>query len=289
MVDEVVQIPIDQLQPNPLQPRGSITPESLVDLVDSIKEHGILEPLVVAKTPAGYQIIAGERRWRASRLAGLTHVPAIIRETSPKGMLEMALVENVQRIDLNALDRAKGFERLMTEFNLSSSEIAVRIGKSVAYVSNSIRLLTLPDALKDGLLSGLISEGHARALAAIDDPDLMVEAYKIILKESGSVRRAEELARRMKAKSNQDMRRTSAAPVIMRIVSDDIDKMQDDMTQKFQIPQDDTKKKKTNSLVKLIRSQRETRIQFIFKGNLDETERRLQRLYRLIMKMKPFS
>lgn len=285
MADEVVQIPVDQLQPNPLQPRGSITPESLVDLVDSIKEHGILEPLVVAKTPAGYQIIAGERRWRASRLAGLTHVPSIIRETSPKGMLEMALVENVQRIDLNALDRAKGFERLMAEFSLSTSEIAVRIGKSVAYVSNSIRLLTLPDALKDGLLSGLITEGHARALAAIDDPDLMVEAYKIILKESGSVRRAEELARRMKAKSNQDMNRSSASKVIMRVVSDDIDKMQDDMTQKFFNTSDDNPKRKKTSMVKLIRSQRETRIQFIFKGNLDETEKRLQKLYKAVMKI----
>ena len=166
MAEEVIQLDINQLQPNPLQPRGAITPESLVDLVDSIREHGILEPLVVAKTPAGFQIIAGERRWRASKLAGMTHVPAIIRETSPKGMLEMALVENVQRVDLNPLDRAKGFERLMNEFGLTTSEIAVRIGKSVAYVSNSLRLLSLPDALKDGLLSGLISEGHARALAA---------------------------------------------------------------------------------------------------------------------------
>ncbi|KKR11793.1 MAG: ParB-like protein partition protein [Candidatus Woesebacteria bacterium GW2011_GWA1_39_21] len=287
MADEIVQIPVDQLQANPLQPRGAITPESLVDLVDSIKEHGILEPLVVAKTPAGYQIIAGERRWRAARLAGLTHVPAVIRETSPKGMLEMALVENVQRIDLNALDRAKGFERLMTEFSLSTSEIAVRIGKSVAYVSNSIRLLTLPDALKDGLLSGLISEGHARALAAIDDPDLMVEAYKIILKESGSVRRAEELARRMKAKSNQDMNRTSASRVIMRIVSDDIDRMQDEMSQRFVMFQNDNTKKKKISSVKLIRSQRETRVQFIFKGNLEETENRLQKLYKAIIKVTP--
>src|SRR4030066_2059680 len=208
MAEEVIQIEIDQLQPNPLQPRGSITPESLVDLVDSIKEHGILEPLVVAKTPAGFQIIAGERRWRASKLAGLTHVPVVIRETSPQGMLEMALVENVQRVDLNPLDRAKGFERLMNEFGLTTSEIAVKIGKSVAYVSNSMRLLTLPDALKDGLLSGLISEGHARAMAAIDDHDLMVDAYKIILRESGSVRRAEELARRMKVKSQQSSVRT---------------------------------------------------------------------------------
>ena len=108
MAEEVIQLDINQLQPNPLQPRGAITPESLVDLVDSIREHGILEPLVIALTPAGYQIIAGERRWRASKLAGLTHVPVIIRETTPKGMLEMAIVENVQRVDLNALDRAKG-------------------------------------------------------------------------------------------------------------------------------------------------------------------------------------
>src|SRR4030065_1833542 len=138
MAEEVVQIEVNELQPNPLQPRGAITPESLVDLVDCIREHGILEPLVVAKTPAGFQIIAGERRWRASKLAGLTHVPTIIRETSPRGMLEMALVENVQRVDLNPLDRAKGFERLMHEFGLTTSEIAVRIGKSVAYVSNSL-------------------------------------------------------------------------------------------------------------------------------------------------------
>jgi len=279
MAEEVIQIDVNQLQPNPLQPRGAITPESLVDLVDSIREHGVLEPLVIAKTPAGYQIIAGERRWRAAKLAGLTHIPAVIRETSPKGMLEMALVENVQRVDLNALDRAKGFERLMNEFGLTTSEIAVRIGKSVAYVSNSIRLLSLPDALKDGLLSGLISEGHARALAAIDDQNLMVEAYKIILRESGSVRRAEELARRMKVKSSQPLERKGFSGERMRIVSEEIDKMQDDLQNALNTAiTDDTKK----SAVKLIRSRRETRIVLIFKGGLEETDERLQRVYKAI-------
>lgn len=276
MAEEVVQLSVDELQPNPLQPRGAITPESLVDLVDSLKEHGILEPLVVAKTPAGYQIIAGERRWRAAKLAGLSHVPAIIRETSPKGMLEMALVENVQRIDLNALDRAKGFERLQSEFGLSTSEIAVRIGKSVAYVSNSLRLLTLPDALKDGLLSGLISEGHARALAAIDDSNLMVEAYKIILRESGSVRRAEELARRMKHKAKQSMRGRGIRQDQLRMVSEEIDKMQEGL-QKALSFKDDSNNDTTN--VKLVRSRRETRVTFSFKGSLEETEDRLQKLY----------
>ena len=276
MAEEVIQIEINELQTNPLQPRGVITPESLVDLVDSIREHGILEPLVVAKTPAGFQIIAGERRYRASRLAGLTHVPAIIRETSPKGMLEMALVENVQRVDLNALDRAKGFERLMNEFGLTTSEIAVRIGKSVAYVSNSIRLLSLPDALKDGLLSGLISEGHARALAAIDDQQLMVEAYKIILRESGSVRRAEELARRMKAKSNQSIDRVGVRKDNLHIINAETDQMQAKLLDVFSSGEEDKKK----TAVKLIRSRRATKITFTFKGGLEETEEKLQKLYK---------
>lgn len=279
MAEEVIQIEVNQLQPNPLQPRGAITPESLVDLVDSIREHGILEPLVVAKTPAGYQIVAGERRWRASKLAGLTHVPVIIRETSPKGMLEMALVENVQRVDLNALDRAKGFERLMNEFGLTTSEIAVRIGKSVAYVSNSLRLLSLPDALKDGLLSGLITEGHARALAAIDDPGLMIEAYKIVLRESGSVRRAEELARRMKVKSQQEAKRGEQPHI--RIVSEEIDRMQSDMQKAF-VSSNESNGVSKKIAVKLIRSQRETRVLFVFKGGLDETEEKLQKVYKSI-------
>ncbi|MFC1626007.1 ParB/RepB/Spo0J family partition protein [Patescibacteria group bacterium] len=275
MAEEVIQLDVNELQPNPLQPRGSITPESLVDLVDSIREHGILEPLVIAKTPAGFQIIAGERRWRASKLAGLTHVPVLIRETSPKGMLEMALVENVQRVDLNPLDRAKGFERLMSEFALTTSEIAVRIGKSVAYVSNSIRLLSLPDALKDGLLSGLITEGHARALAAIDDPNLMIEAYKIILKESGSVRRAEEVARRMKAKSQQAIKRSVSQA---RIISVEIDKLQEDMQKALSNGEAEDNK----TMVKLIRSRRETKISFVFKGSLEDTEDKLQKIYKAV-------
>lgn len=272
---EIIQLSIDELQPNPLQPRGVITPESLVDLIDSIREHGILEPLVVAKTPAGYQIIAGERRWRAAKHAGLTYVPVIIKETSPRGMLELALVENVQRVDLNALDRAKGFERLIGEFGLTNADIAKRVGKSTAYVSNTLRLLRLPDALKDGLLSGLITEGHARALAAIDDHNLMVEAYKIILRESGSVRRAEDLARRMKVKSGQEKKKKTP-PDQPLIVDENIDKMAEDM--QSAIEQANNTDRKTN--VKLSRSQRETRLFIILKGGLEETEDRLQKIVR---------
>ena len=268
MNQQIVDLEIDSLQPNPLQPRGIITPESLVDLVDSVREHGILEPLVVAKTPAGYQIIAGERRWRASKLAGFKIVPVIIKETTPQGMLEMAIVENVQRTDLNPLDRAKAFDRLISEFGLGNSEIAQRISKSPAYVSNSMRLLTLPDALKDGLLTGLISEGHARALAAIDDTRLIVEAYKIILRESGSVRRAEELARKMRAQIGKKTKGTfTKAP---HEVSEEIDRLRQEI--------EDALGGKPASQVRLSRSRAETRLTIILKGTLVETEERLQKI-----------
>ena len=115
-IDQVFELDINLLEPNPLQPRGLITAESLAELAESIREHGVLEPLVIAKTPAGFQIIAGERRWRASKLIGLTRVPVVIKETSPQGMLEMAIVENVQRQDLNPLERAQAYRRLMDEF-----------------------------------------------------------------------------------------------------------------------------------------------------------------------------
>ena len=268
--DSITHLDITQLQANPLQPRGMITPDSLMDLVDSIREHGILEPIIAAHTPAGYQIIAGERRWRAGKLAGLTSVPVIVKETSPQGMLEMALVENVQRTDLNAIDRAKGFERLIEEFDLSNAEIAQRVSKSPSYVSNSLRLLSLPDALKDGLISGLISEGHARALSSIEDKNSMIEAYKIILKESGSVRRAEELSRRMKSKTGQKVTAPSARPA--HIVSEEIDKMVKKISDKLG----------KNSKVKLIRTQRETRLQITLKGTPENTEEKLQELVKAI-------
>lgn len=228
MAEEVVQINVNELQSNPLQPRGAITPESLVDLVDSIKEHGVLEPLVVAKTPAGFQIIAGERRWRASRLAGLSTVPALIRETSPRGMLEMALVENVQRIDLNPLERAQAYRRLMDEFNLTNGEISIRVSKSPSYISNTIRLLTLPDALKDALMAGATSEGHVRALSALEDPHLIIEAYKEVLRKNLSVRGTEELVRRLRARVGLPPKK-SAVIEDMHIISEEIDNIESDL------------------------------------------------------------
>ena len=267
MADVIEQLPIDQLQPNPLQPRGVITPESLAELVDSIKTHGLIQPLVIAHTPAGYQIIAGERRWRAARLAGLIHVPVKIIQTSPQGMLEMAIVENVQRSDLNAIDRANSFDRLMREFSLTNLDIATRTGKSPSYVSNSLRLLELPDALKDGLISGVISEGHARALSAIPETQAMIEAYKIILREGGSVRRAEELARRFK-KQMGGKTKVATNDMASKSINDLIDQLSNQIQSSIG----------KNAHVKMRRSRIETAISIVLRGKPEETEQQLKKI-----------
>lgn len=265
---KLTELPLEQIEPNPLQPRGTILPDSLQDLMDSIKEHGILEPLVVAHTPAGYQIIAGERRWRASKALGIKTLPVVIKETTPKGMLEMAIVENVQRTDLNPVERAKAFDRLMNEFGLGNGEIAKRVSKSPAYVSNTLKLLELPDALKDGLIGGLITEGHARALASIEDTRLMIEAYKVVLKEDASVRRAEEIARRLKKEFGEKGDTKSNAKFI---ISDEII----DMQKKLQTGLGD------KSHVKITRSRRETKVLIKLKGDPKETDETLHRIMSL--------
>ena len=260
---QIFEIDIDMLQPNPLQPRGLITPDSLVELVDSIREHGVLEPLVVAKTPAGYQIIAGERRWRAAKIAGLAKAPVIIKETTPQGMLEMAIIENVQRIDLNPLERAQAFRRLIDEFGLSTGEIAIKIGKSAPYVSNTLRLLTIPDVLKDALASGATTEGHVRALASLEDPHLIVEAYKEILGKNLSVRGAEELSRKYKARANIAPKQQKPA---LRLESEELDKYQDEMSAKLTSDLVKTK-------VKISQSRIEGKIFIIIKGKQEETSK----------------
>ncbi|MBI4039540.1 ParB/RepB/Spo0J family partition protein [Candidatus Daviesbacteria bacterium] len=281
MDDNTTQLDTDLLQPNPLQPRGLISPDSLAELAASIREHGILEPLVVAKTPAGFQIIAGERRWRAAKLAGLKQVPVVVRETSPQGMLEMAIVENVQRIDLNPLERAQAYKRLMDEFGLTNSEIARRVSKSAPFISNSIRLLTLPDALKDGLLSGMTTEGHIRALAAIEDPALMIEAYKVCLRENLSVRGAEELARKVKASGVVTTDKVDAAKPRKTVAEIN----QEGLTVLEKEIENILLKKVKKVSVKITQSRIQARVLILINGKRDITMPLVQELYEAMAKM----
>jgi ParB family chromosome partitioning protein len=264
-------LPTQQLQPNPFQPRGKIASDDISELKQSVAQYGILEPLVVALTPAGYQIIAGERRWRAARELGLEEVPVHIKKTSPRGMLEMAIVENVQRVDLTPIERAQAFQQLIRDFNFTMQEIADKIGKSGPYISNTLKLLNLPDAIKDGLVGGMITEGHARAIGGIKDEKYMIECYKTILRRNSSVREAEELARRYKSESGQEQGLRGRG---IRIEKKEYEEWTINLQKLF----------RPKSKVKLTRSNQQTKVTFVFPGDIYETQADLDKILRLSRK-----
>lgn len=264
-------LPTHQLQPNPFQPRGKIASEDISELKQSIATYGVLEPLVIAQTPAGYQIIAGERRWRAARELGLEEVPVYVKKTTPRGMLEMAIVENVQRVDLSPIERAQAFQQLIRDFNFSSAEVAEKISKSPAYVSNTLKLLKLPDAIKDGLVGDMISEGHARALSGLKDERVMIECYKMVLKKNASVRETEELVRRFKDQSGQP---TSPHGRNINLQTNQVAKWAEQLEKVFH----------PKSKVKLVRSEKQTKITFTFKGDPEKTQADLDKVLKLAEK-----
>lgn len=217
----VTELDVGAIRPNPHQPRQRIAQESLRELADSIREHGIIQPLIVTEIPAGeavsspvrYQLIAGERRWEAAQMAGLERVPVVVKEATPQQMLELALVENVQRADLNPLEEATAYRQLMDEFSLTQEQVARKVGKSRVAVANSLRLLGAPDGVRDALMEGQITEGHARALLGLDDPEHIAKALEVVLKKSLSVRETEALVRRWnEAEGPKGRRVTTLSP-----------------------------------------------------------------------------
>jgi ParB family chromosome partitioning protein len=198
------EVAVDLIVPNPMQPRQALDAEALQELADSIREHGLIQPLIVTSiqdtaSDAQYQIIAGERRWEAAKMAGLTMVPVVVKEATPQKMLELALVENIQRADLNPLEEAAAYRQLMDDFGLTQEQVAEKVGKSRATVANSVRLLRLPDEIKRALAEGQISEGHARALLALNKEADQLKILEAIVKKGLSVRQTEEMARRIVA------------------------------------------------------------------------------------------
>lgn len=207
---------INDIVPDANQPRQHMDEELLGSLSESIKEHGVLQPIVVAPTKKGFQIVAGERRWRAAKIAGLGKIPAIVRTLGAQHKLELSIIENVQRTDLNPLETATAFLKLKTQFNLTDTEIAKRVGKALSTVSNQMRLLGLPDFVKEALIKNEISEGHARqilALAAVGgDKATQHKLFDLIIKENWSVRKAEQFVIGFKkgATTGQPIREKSA-------------------------------------------------------------------------------
>ncbi len=192
----VLEVRLTAISPNPHQPRGSIRDQDLLELAASIEEHGVIQPLVVTETIDGYQLIAGERRWRAARLAGLSRVPILVKDVAPSQMLELALVENLQRSDLNPLEEAMAFHQLVDEFKLTQKEVAQRVGKSRTAVSNTLRLLSAARPVQQALLDERISEGHARALLGLETAAAQEGALQTVLRRGLNVRQTEKLVRR---------------------------------------------------------------------------------------------
>jgi ParB family chromosome partitioning protein len=214
-VASIREVPVDAIAPNPLQPRQKQDPDALQELADSIREHGLIQPLIVTAAPPDqqglgvqFQLIAGERRWAAAQLAGLTVVSVIVKEATPQQMLELALVENIQRADLNPLEEAVAYRQLIDEFGLTQEEVAARVGKSRVTVTNVVRLLRLPDEVKAALLDGQIAEGHARALLAADHPEAMLRLLKIVIRQGLNVRQTEELVRRQTVETQPPVKET---------------------------------------------------------------------------------
>ncbi len=191
--DVVNRVPLDQIVPSPLQPRKHFVPEQLTELMESIREHGIIQPLIVRRVDGKLELIAGERRFRASRELGLKEVPVIVREASDKDVLEMALIENLQREDLNPIEEARAYERLSREFSMKQEDIAKRVGKNRATVANAIRLLDLAMSVQDLVSGGKITTGHAKVLLTLKSADAQVRAADEILKKGLTVRATEKL------------------------------------------------------------------------------------------------
>lgn len=216
---------INKIRPNADQPRKKFNREKLEELAASIKEHGILQPLVVRPENNGYTIIAGERRWRAATMAGLKEVPVIVKDLPAKDVMELALIENVQREDLNAIEEAEAYGALMEHFNLTQGEIGIRIGKSRAAITNTMRLLNLPDKVRQEVLDDNISSGHARALLSLEDQKQMEALCEEIIDKKLSVRETEKKVKLLKNPPKEEKAKPEKNPYITAV--------EDGLKQKF--------------------------------------------------------
>lgn len=256
----VFYIKTNNVRPNPKQPRKNFDRGKLEELGASIKEHGIVQPLVVKPEAKGYTIIAGERRWRAANMIGLKEVPVIVKDLPPEEVLEIAIIENVQREDLNSIEEALAFEALMESFNLTQGEIGIRIGKSRTAVANTLRLLKLPKSIQNELAQGNITSGHARAILVLEEPEKMENFTNEIIEKGLSVRDAENQIKKMQtdglAKPLQKKREDSGGYII---------EIQEALEKKY-----DTK-------VKLSNRGKKGKIEFVY-SSLEELDRILELL-----------
>ncbi|NLW16706.1 MAG: ParB/RepB/Spo0J family partition protein [Firmicutes bacterium] len=211
---EITSIPLRLIDPNPYQPRRQFDQESLEELAQSIELHGVLQPVIVRKAGRRYQLLAGERRCRAAERAGLVEIPALVKELNDREMMELSIVENLQREDLNPLDEARGYEQLVKQLDLTQEEVAQRVGRSRSHVANTLRLLQLPPSLQELVSRETISAGHARALLAVNDPVKQQELAEIVVKRGLNVRQTEELVKRQQPHVSRETKKQRPVEIV---------------------------------------------------------------------------
>ncbi|WP_017815441.1 ParB/RepB/Spo0J family partition protein [Paenibacillus shenyangensis] len=217
--DKVIEIPLKELRPNPFQPRKAFDDDNIQELADSIAQHGVIQPIIVRKVLKGYEIIAGERRFRASQVAGKKTIPAVVRTFSDQQVMEIALIENLQRENLNAMEVATAYQALMEEFKLTQEDLSARVGKSRSHIANFLRLLSLPDEVKEYVSRGTLSMGHARALVGIKKEDLILMLAHRAIEEGWSVRQLEEAVQNLETrrKDNDKDKDKKADPYLVDV------------------------------------------------------------------------
>ena len=239
----ILMLKLDLVQPNKEQPRKTFDEEKINELAESIKNYGVLQPLLVQKNDSFYEIIAGERRWRAAKAAGLKEVPAVLKEYSKQEAMEISLIENVQRADLNPIEEALGYRQLIDEFGLTQEEIAVRVAKSRTAITNTMRLLKLDEQIQNMLVQGVITSGHARALLSLEDTQMQLKAAKEILDKKLSVRETERLVKRLQKESSGEKKEEKKKDETLALIYQDLeDRMKSVMGTKVSIHNKDKNK-----------------------------------------------
>ena len=239
----ILMLKLDLVQPNKEQPRKTFDEEKINELAESIKNYGVLQPLLVQKNDSFYEIIAGERRWRAAKAAGLKEVPAVLKEYSKQEAMEISLIENVQRADLNPIEEALGYRQLIDEFGLTQEEIAVRVAKSRTVITNTMRLLKLDEQIQNMLVQGVITSGHARALLSLEDTPMQLKAAKEILDKKLSVRETERLVKRLQKEASGEKKEEKKKDETLALIYQDLeDRMKSVMGTKVSIHNKDKNK-----------------------------------------------
>lgn len=259
--DNVVSLKINSIEPNKNQPRKQFDKEKLEALTESIKEHGLIQPIIVVKNNDMYKIVAGERRWRAAKKAGLTEIPVVIRSYTDSEIAQIALIENLQREDLNPIEEAIGYQTLINDFNMTQEAVSSRIGKSRSAIANSIRLLSLDPPIQAKLISGEISSGHARALLSIENTDIRMIVLENILSKGLNVRQTESLAKQL-----QNAKPEKSKPIIDEQVRAQLDEIENGLSSRF------------GTKVKLVHNSKRGKIEIEYFGNDD-----LERILNILM------